>query len=1397
MLRSLKPNPNVPAVLVAVAVVALACSDSTDPNGRVHVTPDTRGYGRVTSVQIKTPPPSVEEGSRTSLACIAMDSRGLILDASKSWRVSDTSVAAVSAAGLFVARREGNSLVTCAADGVSSTAAIAVTSSPIDFIDVSPGGSELMIGGAVQLTAVARDATGDPVSGHPVQWSSDNTTVATVSASGAVTASGEGSATITATSGSKAGAATLSVSSSPPAPVASIKLSIIDPTLNIGQSTHVDAVLSDAAGHPLKNRSIVWSVGDPSIVNVATRDANTATVIAKLTGTTQIVASSEGVSASVSVTVAPPAVQSITVTLANPMLYPQQTTQAVATLKDANSNLLSDRAVTWKSLNTAIAVVSASGLVTALSAGTVGIRASSEGKNGDATLLVQVPTVTTVGNVTVALSSTTITQGQQSQAYAVVTDANGAVLNGQTVTWASTDESVATVSSSGLVTGKAAGTAKIRATVQSKMGEATETVMAPTQPVATVAVSLASSNLTVGQTTQATATPKDLNGFTLTGRTVTWSSLNPSVATVSSNGVVTAVSVGTAGVRATVETVTGDASAGVSAVPIANIAVSLASSSVTAGQITQATAVATDANGNTLTGRTMTWSSSNPAVATVSASGVVTAVAGGTANIRASAENRFGEAQLSVGTAAPVVTPVATVTVTLAAPGLSVGQTTQASAIARDASSNVLTGRVVAWSSLNSSVATVSSSGLVTALASGSAAIRATVETKTGDATATVTGAAVYSVAVSLPTQHLAAGQSIQASAIVRDAAGNTLTGRTVAWSSENASIATVSSTGVVTAVSAGTGTIWATVESVKGDANVTVSGTSSGSTGTAAVVAVSLAESALSTGQTTQATAEIRDASGNVLTGKTVAWVSLNPSIATVSAAGLVTAVTAGSTSIQATVDSKSGSAPLTVSVPNTAPVATVSVTLGSPSLYTGQTTQATAVARDASGAVLTGRPVSWTSSNPAVASVSAVGTVTALTAGTVSIQATVETKVGSAPLGVTSAPTFVPSSNHPNEPAGMTVLHTHDASALMPTGWFNAVGQISIVSDPEKGNALQLSMQGSTTPGSGTARIDTYPEIGSFGATKIYIAFWQKLSPQFKGNNGSGSLKNLIVHSQATYGGLPNGAFHLPGLLNNPANPDGRIRPIVSLVNMTEHDGIALSAINNITYYVPDQGEPGDPGDVFSRGVWHFIEAVYEFGSKGQANGTVTVWIDGKKITPGSKSELAVNGLIGGGIKPAYDGTLRFTGLEITNVWGGGGTVITGVDNYYRFKDVYVSGGFARPGERPDHWVITAQEGTSVTAGSDVHLVAQLVDANGNPVDVCGLQPKLTVTGGATWDYWNGAGLFDNYTACEHGRQLYTLHTSRTVGTQHVVTVEDYGTVNNGAAGDRRAGTLTISVR
>ena len=398
-------------------------------------------------------------------------------------------------------------------------------------------------------------------------------------------------------------------------------------------------------------------------------------------------------------------------------------------------------------------------------------------------------------------------------------------------------------------------------------------------------------------------------------------------------------------------------------------------------------------------------------------------------------------------------------------------------------------------------------------------------------------------------------------------------------------------------------------------------------------------------------------------------------------------------------------------------------------------------------------------------------------------------ETGVRTSPVAVAGEWSQKSSTPHPNEPPGMTMLSSHDGSALMPDGWFNAVGQISIVDDPQKGKALQLAMQGTTTPGSGTARIDTYPEMGSFGATKVYISFWQKLSPNFKGNNGAGSFKNAILKTQATYNGHPNGGFHLQ-FCNNAANVDSRIRPCVTLINMTDHDGRRLNPADNPSYTYPDAGEPADPGDLMSRGTWHFIEGVWTANTRGNADGTIKVWIEGVSPAASGASDFWINGLSGTGIKQLYDGMARYTGLELTNVWGGGGTAIP-ADNWYRYKDIYVSGGYARPGERPDHWNLTVHEGYNPPAGSDVHITAQLVDGNSNPVDICFLKPNLTVTGGATWEYWNGAGVYAAYAGCEHGRQLFTIHTSARPGTRHVVSVEDYATIKNGAKGDRRTGT------
>src|SRR5207237_10079251 len=104
--------------------------------------------------------------------------------------------------------------------------------------------------------------------------------------------------------------------------------------------------------------------------------------------------------------------------------------------------------------------------------------------------------------------------------------------------WARGDISVAIVSPSGQVTGVAPGSAPITAMSEGKNSTATITVTIV--PVASLAISPATATIRVGQTLQLTATPKDSAGGTLTGRMVTWTSGNPSVAPASGSGRVTA-----------------------------------------------------------------------------------------------------------------------------------------------------------------------------------------------------------------------------------------------------------------------------------------------------------------------------------------------------------------------------------------------------------------------------------------------------------------------------------------------------------------------------------------------------------------------------------------------------------------------------------------------------------------------------------------------------------------------------------------------------------------------------------------------------------------------------------------------------------------------------------------
>ena len=248
-----------------------------------------------------------------------------------------------------------------------------------------------------------------------------------------------------------------------------------------------------------------------------------------------------------------------------------------------------------------------------------------------------------------------------------------------------------------------------------------DTPTAPTPVATSITLSVTSLSLaSLGVTSQLSATVKDQNGATLASATVTWATSDAAVATVSDAGLVASVADGTATITAT----SGSASATAS-VTVAQAAATLVlSDSIltfsSLADTTQLTATVTDANDEVVDGATVTWATSDAAVATVSDAGLVTVIADGTATITATSGSASATATTTVSQVASSVTLSAD-SISLTSPG----DTTQLAATVKDAGGTTMSGATVTWSISNSSWATVSSTGLVTSVADGTATVTA------------------------------------------------------------------------------------------------------------------------------------------------------------------------------------------------------------------------------------------------------------------------------------------------------------------------------------------------------------------------------------------------------------------------------------------------------------------------------------------------------------------------------------------------------------------------------------------------------------------------------------------------------------------------------------------------
>lgn len=262
-----------------------------------------------------------------------------------------------------------------------------------------------------------------------------------------------------------------------------------------------------------------------------------------------------GGSESTPTTPAPKPVATVTVTADRTRLLETESATLQAIARDASGAPLTDRSIAWTSTDAAIATVTASGVVTAVHAGTVSVSASAESKSGSIALtIVPIPAAAIV----VGATRSTIFTNDTLRVVATVNDSVGRALVGRTVAWSVSDATVASVSPIGLVTTVAPGTVTVSATTEGKVGSFAITVVP--RRVSTVSINAPSNTLVVDSSVQLSATARDSSGAALAGRNVTWQVVDTSLARITIAGRLTGALPGTTIVRALVDGIAGNAS---------------------------------------------------------------------------------------------------------------------------------------------------------------------------------------------------------------------------------------------------------------------------------------------------------------------------------------------------------------------------------------------------------------------------------------------------------------------------------------------------------------------------------------------------------------------------------------------------------------------------------------------------------------------------------------------------------------------------------------------------------------------------------------------------------------------------------------------------------------------
>ena len=737
-------------------------------------------------------------------------------------------------------------------------------------------------------------------------------------------------------------------------------------------------------------------------------------------------------------------------------LSADKTTLKVGGTAKVTANVLpenaSNKGVTFTSSHSTVATVDANGNVQAASAGTTTITATAaDGKGAYGTITIKVEDMAT--GVTLSPTSKELKVNETAQLAASVLPATA----NQGIKFTSSDETVATVSETGLVTARKEGTAVITATAadgSEKSASCTIKVGATAVDVPVTGITLDQPEITIEVLKDAKQLKATVEPANATNKDVVFSSSNTNVAVVSNTGLVTAINNGTATI-----TVTSKENPSIMAkclvkvgapVLVTDVTVQPAELNLKTDGTYQLSVSVLPSNADE---RGVTFESSNTAVATVSASGLITAKGPGTATITVTAKDSSGKKATCTVT---VTQPVKGVTVS---PSSVVIQKDNVQKLTASVVPENATNKKLIYKSSNETVAVVSNDGIITARSEGWATITVCSEENQaiyGTCTVKV-GLPVYVTKITLDTTNVTmwAGATRQLGVSIEPANADI---KTVTYGSSNPDVATVSSNGLITAKKKGTATI-----------TVTATDGSGKSASCAVIVKQPVTGIQITPNGFTLVKGDVKDLKANVSPADAdnpdVIWTSSNTNIAAVSSKGQVTAVNEGSCVITATCkDNASISASCTIVVGT--PVASVALAPNRASMNTGETILITASVLP-TNASNKGIIWSWESKDGA-SIILTNGAVKAMKAGTVTVtakaadnnnngaQATCIITISGDPIATptpTPAPTVTPT---PGPTGGIWCRVNTEKGALNVR---DKIGGAVIDKIPEKGTFLVVN--------------------------------------------------------------------------------------------------------------------------------------------------------------------------------------------------------------------------------------------------------------------------------------------------------------------------------------------------